>query len=86
MISIKTYWQAYRKYRNYTVKLRKQSISKYVQKCTGNRGSTEFWKIVKPLISDKCRGNDNITLLEDGEIINKPYNVSNIMNNFLVEP
>ena len=56
-------WDSYRKQRNRVVKLRKISMSKYVHKCTEATGSVDFWKTVKPLISDRCTGNDRITLV-----------------------
>ena len=80
----KVNWEKYRKYRNYTVKLRKTSIRKYIEICTVNAGSPEFWKTIKPLISDKMCVSDNITLLENDVIVNKPDDVCNIMNNYFV--
>jgi exonuclease III len=85
--STKENWNAYRKSRNATVLLRKNSIKIYLQKhcnSSGNNGSKDFWKNVKPLISNKYRGEDNITLMEKGDIVSNTQNVCDIMNHYFV--
>ncbi len=77
-------WLLFRNARNHVTKLRKLSIGKYIEKCSQNAGSTMFWKSVKPLISDKGCDRDNITLLENDVITNKPEEVSEILNNYFV--
>ena len=66
------------------VKLRKQSIGRYIQNCTVNTGSTEFWKTIKPLISDRSHTNDNITLMENGQIVDNANDLSDVMNSYFV--
>ena len=77
-------WALYRYYRNRVVNLRKQSIGRYIQKCTVNTGSTEFWKTIKPLISDRSHANDNVTLMENGEIVNNADDLCDVMNSYFV--
>ena len=59
-------WERYRKQRNLVVKLRKKSLNQYTKdKCIGQAGTQQFWKTVKPLISDKCKNdNRNVILME----------------------
>ena len=54
------------------------------QNCNGNKNSQDFWKTVKPLISDKYRQNDNITLMENNDVVNETAAVSNIMNEYFI--
>ena len=52
-------WEGYRKQCNLVVKLRKKSLNQYTKdKCTGQAGSKEFWKTIKPLMSDKTKNYD----------------------------
>ena len=41
-----------------------------------------FWKRVKPLFSDKSVLNDNITLINDKNIISDDYKIAEIFNDF----
>ena len=68
--------------------LRKKSLQQYIKiKCNQSNicNGKEFWKTIKPIISNKC-GNicDQITLLEDGEIINDVRRIGNIFNDYYV--
>ena len=85
-IKIADNWQKYRNQRNLVQKLRKQSARNYIKdKCTREKqNSKEFWQTVKPLISNKCKNNDNIVLMEDNNIVNNPQSVCNILNDFYV--
>lgn len=77
-------WQHYRKHRNYVVRLRKISKSRYLkEKCTVSKDKNLFWNVVKPLISDKCKGGqENIILSTNDTIINEPLSVCNEFNEF----
>ena len=45
----------------------------------------DFWKTIKPLMSDKClAGSENITLLENDNIVNNPTKVGNILNEYYI--
>ena len=41
-----------------------------------------FWKVIKPSFSDKACGSENITLIENEEIINNEKEICGIFNNF----
>lgn len=79
-------WDRYRKYRNLVVKLRKKSLNQYTkEKCMGQAGSKDFWKTVKPLISDKYKNNEcNIILMEEDNIINDSISVCNVFNQYFI--
>ena len=48
------------------------------------KNSQDILKTVKPLISDKYRQNDNITLMENNDVVNETAAVSNIMNEYFI--
>ena len=79
-------WERYRTHRNYVSKLRKQSMNSYlVNKCNGPTTGREFWNTVKPLISTKnMSSNDNIMLMENGEVIREPNKLCNVFNDYFV--
>ena len=41
-----------------------------------------FWRVIKPLFSEKCFTNENITLIEKNEIIEDDNKISEIFNDF----
>ena len=41
-----------------------------------------FWKIVKPFLSDKIVSKEQITLVENNEIISKDGDVAQTLNSF----
>ena len=45
--------------------------------------SKNFWKTVKPFLSDKSINSDKIHLIENGEIINSESETAEVLNNFL---
>ena len=47
--------------------------------------SKKFWKIVKPLFTDKGMNHDKIILVEDDEIISEKEQISESLNNFFVD-
>ena len=74
--------QMYVKWRNKVTKLRKISIQRYFdQRCSSRCSSKDFYKTVKPFLSDNnfCSGN-KIILSEDKNIISDPLQVANIFN------
>jgi len=75
----KTNWENYRHHRNTVIKLRKESTRQYLRdKGTMSGNGKDFWRTVKPLIANKfvCKSNV-ITLMENGNIVNNPSDVSN---------
>ena len=80
-------WERYRVFRNKVTSLRKKSIQNYIgDKCSNSqRNAKEYWKTVKPLLSNKCKiGTDHITRMEEGDIVNNKDQVGNIFNNYFV--
>ena len=75
---------AYIKQRNYCVSLlRKTKKDHYAnlneKDVPDNR---QFWREVKPLLSDKIKSSDKITLVEGEEIINDDKENAEILNKF----
>ena len=71
----------YVKQRNFCVNLLRRIKRTYysnlnINKVTDNK---TFWKTVKPCFSDKINTNEQITLIEDNEIISDDQKISNIM-------
>ena len=81
-------WKMYRKHRNNVNKLRKKCLQKHIaDKCENMNveHGKDFWKTIKPLLSDKCKvGSENITLLENDCIVNDPIEVGNILNDYYI--
>ena len=74
----------YSKQRNYCVSLLRRTKRNYyssldAKSVTGNK---TFWRIVKQFLSDKTPFNTNITLIEDGEVINSDKEIANVLNTF----
>ena len=69
--------------RNRVVKLQRKSVQHYFdQKCSTQAGAKNFYKVVKPFISNKSSQNNNgrIILREEENIISEPTNVAEIFN------
>ena len=65
-------WKAYKAQRNKCVAVRRKSIKEHFSSLSTNTDvpNRKFWDTVKPSLNDKgYHGNENITLLEDGEIL-----------------
>ena len=77
--------QNYVRLRNKVVKLKKTSIQMYFdRKCNTHFGCKDFYKTVKPFLSDKgngCHGS-NIILRECDVIITDPAHVADIFNTY----
>lgn len=60
-------WEKYRIMRNLCVKMRKKAIRDYFQrKCSERTSGPDFWKTIKPFLSNKnLNGHENIILLEN---------------------
>ena len=58
-------WDKYRKHRNIVTKLLKKSLQQYMhKKCNEAVNGGDFWKTVKPLISNRgINKDDNIFLM-----------------------
>lgn len=80
-------WEKYRVQRNRVTKLRKESKTKYMKdKCTSvSNNNKDFWKMVKPLMSNKTKGADtDIVLFNNKTVISDPVKASNIFNEYFV--
>ena len=70
--------------RNFCVNLLRKIKREYynslnINKITDNK---KFWKSVKPSFTDKINTNEQITLIEEGNIITNSLNIAQTMNNF----
>ena len=72
----------YKKQRNLCANLLKRAKSSYFEKLKPSSicDNKTFWKTVKPLFSEKILSSDNITLIEDDEIISDDGEIANIFN------
>jgi hypothetical protein len=79
-----TNWNLYRDQRNKVTKLRRDSIRNYFQiKVQGINNSKDFWKIIRPFISDKSKiGYENVILREGDSLITDCLEVCNTFNKF----
>ena len=79
-------WQKYIKHRNLVTKIRKKSKNQYIkEKCNASKTGRDFWNTVKPMMSNKTSGSDvDIAIIENGNIINNPREVGNVLNEYYV--
>ena len=83
----KELWNKYRKTRNEVTKLKTVSMKNYFSERCNNenfvKNPTQYWKTIKPFLADKIKEpRNNVTLQQNGKIINDPSIVSNIFNNY----
>jgi hypothetical protein len=80
-------WDAYKKQRNIVTKLRKQSIKTYfINKTDRVRNAKDFWKVVRPFITDKNSiSDDRILLRENDKLITETQEVCNIFNEYFTQ-
>ena len=79
-------WDAFRRQRNLCVKISRKAKRDFynqidISAVTDNK---KFWKIVKPLISDKSSSKSRRTLVEEGKIVSNESDVAETFNNFFV--
>ena len=77
-------WDNYKKQRNFCVKLLRQTKEKYfsdinVKSISDNK---KFWKTIKPFFSNTGLNANNMTLVENNEIVREEEIIANIMNNY----
>ena len=78
---------AYKKQRNLCVNLRRKAVKQYfVNKCrSGVMSNKNFWKTVKPFISNKTNRNESdIILIENNNVIKDRKNVANTLNEYFI--
>jgi hypothetical protein len=78
-------WRAFKKQRNFTTKLKRQSIRLYfADRCGGGTKSKSFWPTIKPFLSNKTTGASCLQLIENDKLILAANEVSEVFNNFFV--
>ena len=80
----KVKWDDYRKQRNLTTSINKQSkLTYFRERCDGGPKNQSFWKTIKPFMSDKSASHDNkIILQEDDKIITDTQEICEIFNTY----
>ena len=75
---------AYKQQKNYCVFLLRETKRAYYQNLKPSSISNKllFWKVTKPLCSDKLVSNNNITLIERNEIISDDDKIASIFSSF----
>ena len=78
---------SYKKYRNFCVSLLKKEKRKYYNNLDLKviKDSKKIWQSVKPLFSGKSKLKTNITLVDDGRMINEKEEVAEILNNYFIK-
>ena len=81
-----TNWEAYRKQRNLTTNIKRNSVRTYFdERCAGGPKSKDFWPTGKPFLTNKGHFKDpTIILSEDNIIISDQTSVSNVLNDLYV--
>ena len=80
-------WDAFKRQRNKVTSLKRKALCGYFVSAKSNKSSPrEFWKKLKPLLPN-TRGSylGKITLIENGQVYNKPQEVAEIFNNYFAE-
>ena len=77
-------WLLYKSQRNKVTQLRRLSIRNYFTvKTQGVSNSGDFWKIIKPFITDKhCLSDEHIMLRENNTLITNTVDVCNVFNDY----
>ena len=80
-------WIAFKKQRNFCVKLLRQSKKSYYSKLDPKLVSDnkKIWKTVKPLFSNKIHGTPCINLLENNIVVSDDTRVAEIFNEYFVD-
>ena len=73
--------KAYNEQRNRCVKLVRSAKKAYYSNLSIN-DNKKFWKMVKPLFSEKVNTNENITLVENNNIISSETEIAEKLNTF----
>ena len=76
-------WETYRTHRNMVVNMRRDC--ERTETCSKSGGGKDFWKCIKPLISNKNKSKNNDIILKEGEnVINNATEVCTLMNEYYV--
>ena len=78
-------WRLYKKQRNLCNKIKRKVKQSYFHELSNNPNPKDFWKTMKPFITDKgSYTNDDYMLEEDGNIIRDDKKIANIFNDLFV--
>ena len=74
----------YTKQRNFCVCLLRKTKKRYYENLNEKSvvDNKLFWKTVKPLLSDKVAGKDEIHLIENNELVKTDLEIAEVLNNF----
>ena len=76
-------WEAFRVQRNYTTKLRRNSIKNYfLERCQEGPKNENFYKTIKPFLSRRNKLTSNLMINEGQDILTDPTTVAESMNTF----
>ena len=77
-------WEIYRKQRNLTTAINKQSKATYFrERCDGGPKKQKFWRTIKPFITDKNAFHCNKIILQEGDkIVTDTQEICEIFNAF----
>ena len=80
-------WTAFKKQRNFCVKLLRQNKRSYYNQLNPKivSDNKKFWKTVKPLFSNKIQGSASITLLKNDVVESDDTRVAEILNGYFVD-
>ena len=83
-------WERYRKVRNHVTKLKTASMNEYFSKhCnseTLRKDPSNYWKAIKPYMTDKIKATDqNISLFHGNRVVNNPTEVCNMLNEYFIK-
>ena len=76
--------KAYNKQRNRCVKLVRSAKKAHYSNLSIKdvNGNKKFWKIVKPIFSERVSANENIALVDNNNIISSEIEITEILNAF----
>ena len=75
-------WEKYRRQRNITTHIRRESIRNYlIENCSGKANKT-FYNTIRPLVNSKPIALQPTQLLEDDTLVQDEEQIANIMNTY----
>ena len=78
-------WEEFRKQRNLCTKIKRKAKIAHFENLCKNPSAKEFWKTVKPFITDKGHCTSDDYMLEENEdLIKDVKKISNLVNDFVV--
>ena len=74
----------YKKQKNYTKRLCRREKKNFIKKLDLAKldENRKFWETLKPFFSDKGNGQENITLIEEDEIVTDSKRIADIFNKY----